>query len=87
MTRQQLLEEKTKVRLENIPRSKIGAGWELLPPQFVDLVERSLMLEKRIVSLDSELYGERIAADEQPDNPVDQQINLLSTAFGAVRQK
>ncbi|MCB1449141.1 MAG: DUF1465 family protein [Nitratireductor sp.] len=87
MTRQQLIEEKSKVRLENIPQTRIGAGWELLPPEFVDLVERSLMLEKRIVSLDSELYGERVPASEQPDNPVDQQINLLSTAFGAVRQK
>ena len=86
MSREQLLDEKKKVRLENLPRSTHGPGWEMLPSDFVELVARSIALQNRIVTLDSELYGERPQGEEMPENPVGQQIDLLTTALGAMRK-
>ncbi len=86
MTREQLLDEKKKVRLETLPRSTHGPGWEMLPAEFIDLVARSLALQNRIVTLDAEIYGEARDAADPADNPVNQQINLLSTALGATRK-
>lgn len=85
MTRQQLLDEKKKIRLESLPNSAQGPGWDELPPPFVDLVARSIALQKRILILDREIYGEsgRQEASEHAANPVAQQLDLLSTALGA----
>ena len=87
MTRQQLLDEKKKINLETLPQSRHGPGWDELPSLFVDLVERSVALQKRILILDREIYG---ANDDPSDrgrndtaNPVGQQLSLLSTALGA----
>lgn len=87
MSREQLLDEKKKVRLDSLPRSNHGPGWELLPAAFVDLVARSVALENRIITLDRELYGERQTTYEPSENPVGQQIELLSTALGAMRKR
>ena len=88
MTREQLLDEKKKVKLETLPKSTHGDGWEMLPGAFVELVGRSLTLQNRIVTLDQEIYGAREnAAAETTENPVNQQINLLSTALGAMRKE
>ncbi|MFZ1814025.1 MAG: DUF1465 family protein [Rhizobiaceae bacterium] len=85
MSRQQMLDEKSKVRLDTIPRTDIAQGFDMLPAQFTELVERSIALQNRIVSLDRELYGEPAPVPDNNDNPVNQQINLLSTALGALR--
>jgi regulator of CtrA degradation len=81
-----LIDEKKKVRLDSLPRSNHGPGWEMLPAVFVDLVARSIALENRIITLDRELYGERSADDAPVENPVSQQIELLTTALGAMRK-
>ncbi len=86
MTRQQLLDEKRKIRLENLPKSTNMPELLVLPGEFVELVTRSLALQNRIVSLDREIYGSRQDSPPADDNPVNQQINLLSTAFAAVRK-
>jgi len=44
---------------------------------------QSISLQSRVHKIDSELYGERIIQDEKANNPINQQIELLSTAFGA----
>jgi regulator of CtrA degradation len=88
MTREQLLDEKKKVRLETLPKSTHGQGWDMLPTEFVELVARSIALQNRIMTLDGEIYGDQKPAVLDPgDNPVNQQINLLSTAFGATRKR
>jgi regulator of CtrA degradation len=87
MTREQLLDERKKVRLHTLPKSTRGPGWEMLPDEFGELVERSLALQGRIISLDREIYGEVRNSADPSDNPVNQQIDLLSTAFGAYRQR
>ncbi len=87
MSRAQLLDERKKVRLETLPKSTHGPGWELLPADFVELVARSLALQSRIMTLDREIYGEERAVADPSDNPVSQQIDLLSTALGATRNR
>jgi regulator of CtrA degradation len=88
MTREQLLDEKKKVRLETLPKSVHGQGWDMLPTEFVELVARSIALQNRIVTLDREIYREsRPMPADLGENPVNQQINLLSTALGAIRRR
>jgi regulator of CtrA degradation len=87
MSRQQLLEEKKKIRLETLPKSIHGPGWDDLPGHFVELVARSIALQNRVLVLDNEIYGEQTGLNAIPTspgvNPVSQQLNLLSTALGA----
>jgi regulator of CtrA degradation len=87
MSREQIMDEKKKVRLETLPRSTHGAGWDMLPAEFIELVARSLALQNRILTLDTEIYGDARGASDPSDNPVNQQINLLSTALGATRKR
>ena len=54
---------------------------------FILLVARSTSLQNRIVTLDEEVYGRTAPAGAPPANPVDQQIDLLSTALGAMRKR
>ncbi len=84
MDRGQLLEERKKVRMETLPEPMAGPEWTNLPAEFTRLIERSLALQKRVLKLDTEIYGR--AVQPVSDNPVDQQINLLSTALGAMRK-
>ncbi len=81
MTRDQILDEKRKIRLDALTTPDYTANWEELPGDFVELVERSLDLQNRVVRLDANIYGK--AAPKKTDaNPVDQQIDLISTALG-----
>lgn len=87
MERDQLLEEKTKIKLGETVHKTEHPSWHELPTDFVDLVARSLTLQNRVMTLDAELYGQRSDASEQSGkNPVEQQIELLSTALGASKQ-
>jgi len=87
MSREQLVDEKKKVKLETLPKSIHSSGWDALPQAFVTLVARSIALQNRILTLDSEIYGGRSFPAENGDNPVNQQLNLLSTALGASRKE
>ena len=87
LSREQLLDEKKKVKLDTIPRTtRSGPEWEELPEAFIALVERSLSLQNRIISLDNEIYGEAKAIAAPAENPVNQQIQLLQTALGSLRR-
>ncbi len=83
MTREQVLEEKKKVKLENLPETDSVSVQHGLPERFVELVNSSYKLQARIIRLDNELYGERADNHAAELNPVSDQINLISTAFGA----
>ncbi len=82
MTRDQVVEEKKKVKLDRLSGNIDGPGWEDISDDFSVLVRRSLVLHKRIKLLDSEIYGERAEIPAHAENPVNAQINLLATAFG-----
>ncbi len=83
MNRTQVLEEKEKINLAKLPAIDANMKLDTLPEEFVELVERSLKLQERIIHLDSELYGSQNDTNGDGDNPVNQQIELLSTALGA----
>ncbi|CAN7503133.1 DUF1465 family protein [Rhizobium sp. LjRoot30] len=82
MTRDQVLSEKSKVRLDSFNVDRHAPGWLDLPESFRDLVERSLRLQNRVALLDREIY--RPSEDPMPhdnENSVQAQLNLLKTAF------
>jgi len=84
MSRDQVLSEKSKVRLDGFNVDRNAPGWLDLPEGFRDLVERSLRLQNRIALLDREIYRPSDAT-VLPDNEnsVRAQLNLLRTAFGS----
>lgn len=87
MTREQLLAEKQKVKLDNLPpTARSGPDWAELPDAFDDLVARAMALQSRILMLDAEVYGAARAVADPSDNPVNQQIQLLQTALGTLRR-
>ncbi|MEM9108247.1 MAG: DUF1465 family protein, partial [Pseudomonadota bacterium] len=86
MTREQVIAEKTKVRLDGFACDRSAPGWDDLPDAFRDLVERSLRLQARVALLDKEIYHRKqapeAAQDVEQNNSVKAQISLLHTAFG-----
>jgi regulator of CtrA degradation len=85
MTRDQVLSEKTKVRLDVFSCDRSASGWSDLPERFRDYVERSIRLQTRVALLDREIYhrSEPDNADSSAaDNLVRAQQDLLQTAFG-----
>lgn len=83
MTREQLLDEKKKVTLDETGDPTLKELWSELPLDFQKLVTRCSALQSRIIQLDGELYGKPKNVTFDINNPVGQQIDLLSTAFGA----
>ncbi len=86
MSVDQILAEKEKVKLENLPHYN-NLDQHKLPREFTDLVDQSIKLQSRIVRLDDELYGNKSNSDKSNINPVNDQIELISTAFGAKTYK
>jgi len=84
MTREQVMSEKTKVRLDGFNVDREAPGWNDLPEAFRDLVERSLRLQSRVAVLDREIYRPHEINHVVPDNQnsVQAQLDLLQTAFG-----
>lgn len=88
LTREQILEEKHKIKLGETVHKTDHEAWKDLPADFKDLVGRALVLQNRVISLDAELYGSnQVAEKDVGANPVEQQINLLSTALGASKEQ
>lgn len=83
MSRDQVLAEKNKVRLDGFNVDKNAPGWLDLPEGFRDLVERSLRLQNRVALLDREIYRPGDTPVPSNENGVRAQLNLLHTAFGA----
>ncbi len=83
MTRDQVLNEKNKVRLDNFNVDRNAPGWNDLPESFRDLVERSLRLQNRVALLDREIYRPSEAKVPDNENSVQAQLNLLRTAFNS----
>ncbi len=84
MTRDQVLAEKSKVRLEGFNVDRTAPGWTDLPEAFRDLIDRSLHLQNRVAMLDREIYRPVDLDQVVPDNEnsVKAQLSLLQTAFG-----
>ncbi|RWX79027.1 DUF1465 family protein [Neorhizobium lilium] len=82
MSRDQVISEKSKVRLDGFNVDRTAPGWLDLPEGFRELVERSLRLQNRIALLDREIYrpGEPSVVPDN-ENSVRAQLSLLRTAF------
>ena len=86
MTRDQMLSEKQKIRLDTSSAKLTAAGWNDLPDTFRLLVNRSLRLQSYVYRLDQDLFGAPAEAPSMPvskENPVGSQLELLRTAFAA----
>lgn len=81
MTPERAREEKKKIRLEKLATSMTGPGWEELPDAFRALINRSLLLQKRVERIDAALLDEGQA--EILDNPVNVQLRELAQALKA----
>ncbi|WP_019998214.1 protease adaptor protein RcdA [Aureimonas ureilytica] len=81
MSRSQVEAEKGKVRLDSSAEGVDSPFYDELPESFRDIVERALLLERRIAMLDREIYGSPAPVETVAPNPVGQQIDLLRTAF------
>jgi len=83
MSREQVVAEKNKVRLDGFNCDRNAAGWHDLPERFRALVEQSLHLQNRVAMLDREIYRPREAEAKMADNEnaVQAQHSLLQTVF------
>ena len=79
----QVFEEKEKVNLENLPTVQADLEAHNLPKKFIDLIEQSIKLQSRIVRLDKQLYNHDPLENYSDINPVNDQIELISSAFEA----
>src|SRR5690606_17084079 len=62
MSRDQVATEKSKVRLDTASAPADAPGWDELPADFVDLVNRSRSLQALVLRMDDEIYGKNAAA-------------------------
>jgi len=85
MTAEQAGNEKNKVRLDTLSSTRGGSGWQDLPQDLRDLIERSVRLQERIQHLDRMIYESRHAQAAAIDNPVAVQLDVLNAAFGSRR--
>jgi regulator of CtrA degradation len=83
MTRDQVVNEKKKVRLDTFTVDRAAPGWNDLPIEFRELVEKSIRLQNRVAVLDREIYRPaEIVPTANNQNSVQAQLSLLKTAFG-----
>ena len=82
MSAEQIAEEKGKVRLEGFPAQMGANEWPNLPERFRDMIEQSLVLQKRVAMLDREVYGEP-SEPQSVESPVARQIGDIKRAFGS----
>ncbi|MFZ2099633.1 MAG: DUF1465 family protein [Oricola sp.] len=86
MSRDQMMSEKKKIRLDTSSAKLSASGWHELPEAFKLLVNRSLRLQSYVYRLDQDLFGLPEDAPVLPvfkENPVGSQLELLRTAFAA----
>ena len=76
---EQAKKERSKVRLRSFDSSMTGPGWSDLPDLLRSLIERSMRLQERIRVIDEAIYQEQVGTTT---NPVIEQIDRLSVAFG-----
>lgn len=80
LTQSEAASEKRKVRLSEQQSATSPEALAKLPPRLLDIVDRSLRLQGRILHLDRVIYQ---PADEKPGRarPLEPQLELLRAAF------
>ncbi|PRX11787.1 UNVERIFIED_ORG: regulator of CtrA degradation [Martelella mediterranea] len=80
MSREQVIQERNKLRLGGGGDEEGLSAWRELPPGFRDLADHATRLETRIRKLDESLMRGHVQP-EPANNQVIAQIDLLQTAF------
>lgn len=81
MQMEQARHERSKVRLRGFDSAMSGPGWNDLPARLQSLIGRSMRLQERIRLIDEAIYQDAVKTTA---NPVNEQIDRLSAAFGPV---
>ena len=76
MTADQVSEEKAKVRLQGFAANMGEPHWADLPEEFRDMVERSLVLQRRVAYIDRE--ANRTVREEMLPNPVASSLHEIA---------
>jgi regulator of CtrA degradation len=77
------LDEKRKVTLGTMSNHKRSESFEDLPAQLRDLIQRSMRLEERILTIDEVLGRKKqVQAGLEQKNPLADQMAMLQNAFG-----
>lgn len=87
MTQKQAAREKSKVKLHDATGSETSSGFDELPEALRALILRSVRLQDRIKRLDGQIYEpETRETPAAAENPLRDQLDRLSAAFGAVQK-
>jgi len=82
LTPQQALSEKHRVRLTRQEISCERAIYDLLPVEFIELCEKSMRLQERVIHLDISNQPSRLAVELPAQRPVEAHWARLRDAFG-----
>ncbi|MFN0264639.1 DUF1465 family protein [Tepidamorphus sp. 3E244] len=86
MTQKQAAREKSKVKLQDLGGEESSSGFDELPEALRELIARSVRLQDRIHNLDKQIYEPTEPAEARA-NPLSDQLDMLSAALGATRQR
>ncbi len=82
MTAEHALTQKKTIKLNRLMARSQDSTWTALPAEFRTLADRANALQRRVMRLDAEIYGEQVEGnDPGPQNAVAAQQSLLQTAF------
>lgn len=87
MTQKQAAREKAKVKLQDLGGGETSTGFDELPQALRELIGRSVRLQERILTLDQQIYSPQAPNPAEAANPLNDQLDRLSAAFGAVRER
>ena len=82
LTVEQMAAERAKVKLSGMTGAVPGPGWDALPEQLCDLIDRSSRLQARVCRLDGAIDGEPVVHSDN-DNAVRRQIGRIAEAFAS----
>jgi regulator of CtrA degradation len=86
MSLEQASQEKTKIRISGIAPNQDGQGWEGLPVDLKNLIERSMRLQERIQHIDHIIYSPDAQQPSQSSNPVADALGHLETALSGFKK-
>jgi regulator of CtrA degradation len=83
MTEAQANDERHKLPLSPLTRSKKSTGHEELPEQLLELINASLRLQERIMRLDRMMHEEILYAEAAHPYPLTAHMDRIKAAFTA----